>query len=582
MAEFFYIGHYTILKGMLNLKEALAKDIQTGIETAQKKGELSVIEKLSEIVVKGADGDERGDYASPVALVLAKEMKKSPMDIVKVIVKYMPKKEYIGRITVAEPGFLNVRLNPGWLMARLDNVIEQDLCEGINVGEGKSINLEFISANPTGPLTLANSRTAFSIDTLGNILTCAGYNVTREYYINDAGRQVLRLGESVLRRALEAEGKKVDFPEELYQGEYVKELAEEIAEQWRENEGREFTIEDLLNESFVRKISDEVVDIMLVQIKETINDVLKIKMDVWMSEKALRKSGVIEKALEVLRKGGVTYIKDDTEYFKTTKFGDDQDRVLVKSDGEYAYIAPDIGYHQGKYDREFDKMLTVVGADHQGHIPKLEWAMKALGNDVKKLKFITAQWLHLKRKGKKIKLSKRKGEVFSPGDLIEEIGYDAARFFLVQHRLDSHMELDLDLAKERSERNPVYYVQYAYVRLQSILRQAKERGVINKVGIKFDLTDSPSLTHTLELDLMKQIYRFPEVVNDAAEQLDAHGLTYYALDLAKAVHVFYRQVKVIAAGEEQLVKSRLQLVLATRTVLGKTLDLLGVSKPDVM
>ena len=578
----FYIRRYTVLAGMLNLKEALAENIRAGIEAARKKGELSLPEKMPKIVVDGSDNKERGDYASPVALALTKDAKKPPMDIVKAIVKYMPKKEYIGRITAAPPGFLNIRLNPGWLMARLDNLIEQDVCGGINAGKGKSINLEFISANPTGPLTLGNSRTAFSIDTLGNVLTCAGYNVTREYYINDAGKQVLRLGESVIRRSLEMKGEKIDFPEELYQGEYVKELANEVAEKWRENDGREFEIKDLSDSALVRRVSEEAVEAMLVKIKETVSDVLKIKMDVWMSEKALRKSGVIEKALEVFKKGDLTYSKEGAEYLRTTKFGDDQDRVLIKSDGEYAYIAPDIGYHQDKYDRGFDKMLTVVGADHQGHIPKLRWAMKALGNDARKLKIISAQWLRLKRGGKPVKLSKRKGELFGPGELIEEIGYDAARFFLVQHKLDSHMELDLDLAKERSERNPVYYVQYAYVRLQSILRQAKERGVIDEIGVKFDLTDSPGLTHTLELDLMKQMYRFSEVVNDAAQQLDVHGLTYYALDLAKAVHVFYRHVQVIAAGDEQLVRSRLQLVLAARVVLGKTLDLLGVSKPDIM
>jgi arginyl-tRNA synthetase len=571
-----------MLVDMLNLKEALAEDIQTGIEVAQKKGELPAVKKMPKIVVDRADNKERGDYASPIALTLTKEVKKPPMDIVKAIVKRMPKKGYIGRITAAKPGFLNIRLNPGWLMARLDNVIEQDLCEGINIGKGKSINLEFISANPTGPLTLGNSRTAFSIDTLGNVLECAGYSVTREYYINDAGRQVLRLGESVIRRALEMKGEKVDFAEDLYQGEYVKDLAKEITEKWRENDDREFTVKDLADESFVQKISDEAVEITLAQIKKTIDDVLKIKMDVWTSEKILRKSGVIEKALEVLRKGEVTYMKDGMEYFKTTKFGDDQDRVMVKSDGEYAYIAPDIGYHQDKYDREFDQILTVVGADHQGHIPKLQWAMKALGNDEKKLKIISAQWLHLKRGGKPVKLSKRKGEVFGPGDLIEEIGYDAARFFLVQHKLDSHMELDLDVAKERSERNPVYYVQYAYVRLQSILRQAKERDIIKEVGVKFDLTDNPSLTHTLELELMRQLYRFPEVMSDISEQLDAHTLAYYASDLAKAVHVFYKNVHVIGAENKELIQSRLQLVLAARAVLGKTLDLLSVSKPDIM
>lgn len=567
---------------MLNLKRALAEDIKEGIEAAVKAGRLPELKKMPRVVVEWQDDGERGDYASPFALALTKELGKDPMDIVKAVVERMPKKEYIGRLTAAKPGFLNVRLNPGWLTARLDNMIEEDLCGGIGAGKDKSVNLEFISANPTGPLTLANTRTAFSVDTLGRVLECAGFNVTREYYFNDAGAQVSRLGESVLRRILEAGGENIEFPEELYQGEYVKELAAVISERWRENEGKKFTAADLGDKEIRQKLSEEAVKIELERIKQVIDEVLKIKFDVWTSERDLRRNGIIEKTLKRLEEKKLTYKKDGAVYLKTTQFGDDQDRVLIKSDGEYAYIAPDIGYHQNKYDRGFDHMVTVVGADHQGHLPKLRAAMEVLGNDVSKLRLVVAQWFRLVRRGQPVKISKRRGFIVTPKDLIDEVGYDAARFFLVQRRLDSHLDLDLDLANERSERNPVYYVQYAYVRLQSILRQAKQRGVISKIGEAGELTDSPALTHTYELNLMRQLYRFPEVVNDIANSFDIHELCYFAQDAAKAVHIFYRHVPVLAAKEDRLIAGRLQLVLAAREVLGTVLDLIGIGKPDVM
>ena len=578
---FYLVWRYTV--DMLDLKQALAGDIREGIEAAVKAGELPELKELPRIVVEWQDSGDRGDYASPVALRLASLVQgKPPLEIVKVIVEFMPKKEYIGRLTAGAPGFLNVWLNPGWLTARLDNIVGADLCSVINGSGSKSVNLEFISANPTGPLTLGNVRTAFSVDTLGRVLTCAGYNVTREYYFNDAGGQVTRLGESVLRRILEAAEEKVEWPEGLYQGEYVKELAEVIKEGWRENEGKEFTRADLEDRKVIEKISEEAVGIMLGRIKQTIDEVLKIKFDVWTSERSLREDGIIEKMLKKLKEKGVTYTKNGAVYLKTTMFGDDQDRVLVKSDGEYAYIAPDIGYHQSKYDRGFDHIVTVVGADHQGHLPKLRAAMEVLGNDVSKLRLVAAQWFRLIQGGKQIKLSKRAGQTVGPKDLIDEVGYDAARFFLVQHRLDTHMDFDLDLAKEQSERNPVYYVQYAYVRLQSILRRAKQQGVVGRVGEVFDLTDNPALTHTHELNLMRQLYRFPEVVGDIANTFDVHDLAYYAQEVARATHVFYRHVPVLAAGDDKLVNSRLQLVLAARAVLGTVLDLIGIGKPDVM
>ena len=570
---------------MLNLKQAIADDI------AKAAGEEV------DVVVKRTDDPSHGDYASPVALSLAKKLKKNPMDLVKEIVGKMEKKEYIGRIEAAEPGFLNVWISPGWMTARLDNVVQEDLNASMagdpstSLGvKGKSVSLEFVSANPTGPMTLGNARTAFAADTLANVFECAGYNVTREYYINDAGRQVQRLGESVLRRILQAQpfdeaqgkGAEIDFPEDLYQGGYIAELGETIAERWREDEGKVFEPADLEDKEILEKISREAVDLAQAANRKTAEEVLQVEFDVWMSERKLREDGKVEASLEKLRRAGKTYKKDGAEWLKTSEHGDDKDRVLVKKDGEYAYLAPDIAYFEDKFERKFDKIFTFLGADHLGHVPSMLAAMDMLGYDTAKLVYLVASWVRFTQAGEDVKISKRAGQIVTPKDLIDEVGYDVARFFMLQYDLKSHMLFDLALAKERSEKNPVYYVQYAYVRLQSILRRAKEEGVIKDLGETIELTSRAELTHTTEINLMKQIYRLPEVVSDIAANYAVHGLNYFAHDLAQAVHVFYKHVPVLAEENEEVRNHRLQLVLAAKQVLGKTLELLGIGKPDVM
>lgn len=568
---------------MLNLKEALASDLAAGVAAASQARawpQAGPQLKAEAVPVERPEREGMGDLASPVALKLARSLRRPALEVAAAIAEHMPKREYVGRVTVAAPGYINIRLNPGWMTARLDDVLEADVCAG-GPGPGKRVNLEYISANPTGPLTLGNVRAAFSADTLANVLACAGFEVTREYYFNDAGQQVRTLGESVLRRMLQASGHRVDFPETLYQGEYVAAVAREVAEYFAENEGRVFTPKDLTDSTAVAAVTEQAVGILKAQIQRAVAEDLHISFDVWTSEAQLRTSGKVAAALERLKERGVIYEKEGAVYLRTTQFGDADDRVLVKSDGEYAYIMPDVAYHAGKYERGYDVILTFVGADHQGHVPKLRAAVQALGYEVDKLHVVAAQWLRLVRQGKPVRLSKRAGAVVEPKDLIAEVGYDAARFFMVQHALNTHMDFDLDLAQERSERNPVYYVQYAYVRLQSILRQAKERGAIAEVGEQVQLPERPALTHTLELALMRQLYRFPEVVADVARSLAVHELAYYAMELARAVHVFYRHVPVLTA-EPDLRQSRLQLVLASRTVLGRTLDLLGIGKPEVM
>lgn len=563
---------------MLNLKAAITADIAEGLGKA-----FPDLKDTPAIIVDHTENPEHGDYASPVALALTKTLKLPPLDIIAKISEAMPKKEYIGKVEAAAPGFLNVRINPGWMTARLDDVIQQGLAgPDVDIGKGKLVNIEFISANPTGPLTLGNARPAFTADTLANVMTATGYNVTREYYINDAGAQARKLGESILRRILQAEGEPVDYPEEMYQGEYIKEVATTVAERWREDEGKEFDVADLTNREIITRLSQEAIALLQEQIKQTITDDLKIRFDIWTSERKLRASGWIEKMMAQLRSSDETYQKDGAEYLRTTKYGDEEDRVVVKKDGDYTYFTPDIVYHQNKYDRGFDEIFTFLGADHQGHIPRLNAAMQALSKDTSKLHFLVSQWFRLVKGNEVIKLSKRRGEIYTPKQLIDEVGYDAARYFLTAHSLGTHMDFDLDLAREQSERNPVYYVQYAYVRLQSILRRAKEEGVIANIGDAIELSSRAELTQTAEVNLMKMMYRWSEVVVDIAGTYTVHQLPYYALELARAVHTFYKHAPVIAAGDKGLVMGRLQLVLAVRKVLGETLDLLGLSKPEVM
>lgn len=566
---------------MMNIRKALIKDISTGIASAVNAGDLPSHAEKIVVVVKQTENIGHGDYASPIALALGKQSKRNPLEIVEVIVKHMPKKEYIETIEAAKPGFLNITISTEYLASRMDDISHEDICEACNIGNEKTINMEFISANPTGPLTLGNARTAFSADTLANVFACAGYNVTREYYINDAGVQIRRLGESVLRRIIQQEGHRVEFSEDLYQGEYISDMAKEIAEEFAETEKKTFEHKDVEDEELLAKISTLAMQRCLLAIKKTIQDDLNISFDIFSSERAVRDSGEIEKVLGKLRKKELTFKKEGAEFLQTTKFGDDKDRVIVKKDGSYAYITPDIAYHQDKFDRKYDLIFTFLGADHQGHIPKLKSAMSALGNDVEKLHMITAQFLAITQGGKPVKLSKRKGNVYGPQELIKEIGYDATRFFMVQHALQHHMVLDLEVAKEKSEANPVYYVQYAYVRLQSILRKAKEMGIAFNEETS-EISSNVSLTNDSERALALALHKFPEIIEDIAESHAVHQLAFFAYDLARAVNVFYRDVPILAEEDEALRLSRLQIALSARFVLAKTLDLLGISKPDVM
>lgn len=566
---------------MINLRSAIQKDIEEGIFAAREASKLALGEHIPPVQVKRTENTEHGHYACSIALALTKIAKLPPLEITTIIATYIPKREYIEKIEVASPGFLNITISQSYLASRLDDLPQENLDDVCNIGNGKQVNMEFISANPTGPLTLGNARPAFSADTLANVLTCAGYNVTREYYINDGGQQIGRLGESVLRRILQQGGYEVEFAEDLYQGKYISEMAKTIAERYKEDEGKMFTPEDLENAELLSTFSKQAMHICLAAIKKTVSDDLNISFNVWSSEQAVKDSGEVEKVLEKLRSKNLMYTKDGAEFLKTTEFGDDQDRVMVKKNGEYAYITPDVAYHQNKFDRNFDLIFTFMGSDHQGHAPKLTAALKALGNDTEKLRMMIVQFLAITRDGKTVSISKRKGNIYSLKDLIDEIGYDAARYFLISHALSSHMTLDLDVAKEKGERNPVFYVQYAYVRLQSIIRKAKEKDILS-ADTKEEVSSRVVISHEAEMALALELFRFPEVIEDIATTFTIHQLPVYAYDIARAVSSFYRDVSVLSEKDPIIQKSRLQIVIAAHAVLGKTLDLLGISKPDIM
>ncbi|MEK7499322.1 MAG: arginine--tRNA ligase [Patescibacteria group bacterium] len=567
---------------MVNVRRELILDITEALGAAKNAGVLVFDDADIEVVVKRTDDAQFGHYSSPVALSLAKIAKKPPIEIAEIISAHMPKRAYIEKGEATAPGFINITIDDAYLASRLDDLPHDDMRSACNVGNNQTINMEFISANPTGPLTLGNARTAFSADTLGSVMAYAGYNVIREYYINDAGNQILRLGESVLRRILQQQGLVLDFPEGLYQGEYIIEMAKQIAEEYKETFGKTFEPADLENASLLSELSTKAMQSCLAAIKKTIADDLHIHFDVWTSEKVVRESGEIEKVIGRLKEKNLMYEKDGAQFLKTTDFGDDKDRVMIRKDGSYAYITPDVAYHQGKFDRKFDHMFTYLGADHQGHIPKLKAALTALGNDTNKLDMLVTQWFVLMRGGEKVSFSKRKGNVYSPKEFIEEIGYDVARFLMVQHALDGHMTLDMDAAKEKSDANPVYYVQYAYVRLEAIIRKAKVQGIIPPSDIVSEISSNVVVSHDAERSLALQMFAFPEVIEDIATTFSVHQLTQYAYNLARCVNAFYRDVQVLSEEDEDLRKSRLQIVFAARSVLGNVIDLLGISKPDVM
>ncbi|MDP3685553.1 MAG: arginine--tRNA ligase [bacterium] len=570
---------------MVNLRSELRAAIADAIRRGQEAGDLPHGE-VPEIPVEYPPdvGSKRlGDYASPVALSLAKQWKRQPMDIVEALRKQLAPLPFVKTVEAVAPGFLNFTLDSSWLSTKIDDLIEEGSALGrSDAGRGASINLEFGSVNPTGFPHVGHGRSLFFADVLGNVLTHTGYVVTREYYVNDMGTQVARYGESVLRRILQADGHAVEFPAELYQGEEVHGIAAQVREELVEDRGHAFAPADLQNPALLAEITRRAVAVTMREIRRVLEELAGIRYDVWFLESTLHERGDVREVLEALRKKGHTYERDGAVWLKTTAFGDTQDRVLVKSGGEPTYLTPDIAYHRDKFRRGFQVLADFWGADHHGHVAPLRAGLTALGEDVSRLWIGLVHLVRVLQGGEAKKASKRLGTAVPLHELLVLIGSSATRFFLTSKPLSTPLDLDLDLARAQKEENPVYYAQYAYVRLAGILRKAKEQNLVQDSMTLGRPETSTAALHETETRLLTLGFRLPEVLEDIARTWEVQRLPQYALEFARAVHRFYDTVPVLRTEERDLLRTRLALTVAARTALAKVFDLLGVEKREVM
>jgi arginyl-tRNA synthetase len=544
--------------------------VKRAIRVAQEDGELPPFE-VPELVVERPQREEHGDYATTAALQLAGVARMAPMRIAQAIASRITASDFAARVEVAPPGFVNFTLDEGWLTRQVDEILASgDQYGNLTLGRGQKVQVEYVSANPTGPLHVGSGRNAVIGDSLANVLEAAGYEVQREFYVNDAGTQMRVFAETLYARYAQALGRDEPIPESGYQGAYLVELGEEIAAQ----EGSRFL--EMPREEALDALYDIGLGKMLASIRDDLG-LMGVIYDRWFSEKSLYDDGLFDKVKALLEEKGYVAQRDGAVWFTSSDLGDDKDNVLIRSDGEPGYLASDIAYHYDKFVlRGFDTVIDVWGADHQGHVPRMKAAMRAIDVDPDNLVILLYQLVTLRRGGEIVRLSKRTGDIVSLGEVLQEIGPDAVRFLLLSRAADSQMDLDLDLAKEQSSENPVYYVQYAHARIASILRYAEH--------IDHSDGDVSLLGHPAELDLIRQMLRFPDVVEKAATSLSPHYLPYYALELAGTFHPFYKQCRVVSSFPEDmpLNKARLKLAAAAKIVLARSLSLCGVSTPDSM
>jgi arginyl-tRNA synthetase len=553
---------------MDQVKEQLKTEVAAAIEAAG----LARGEEVPEIVLETPKEKSHGDFASNAAMKLASVAKKAPRAIAEDIVNHLnTDKASVQNIEIAGPGFINFFMDNRYLIDVIPEVLNQGADYGrSDVGKQKKVQVEFVSANPTGNLHLGHARGAAVGDSLCNILDFAGYDVTREYYINDAGNQIVNLARSVESRYFEALGMDMEMPEGGYQGADVRQFGEELASE----QGDRFVhVEEEERLEFFREygLKREVE-----KLKQDLEQ-FRVRFDVWYSETSLYTNGNVEETLQYLHDQGETYEEDGAVWFRSSRYGDDKDRVLVKNDGTYTYLLPDISYHRNKFGRGFEKVINIWGADHHGYIPRMEAAVQALGYDKEQLETQIIQMVNLFENGERVKMSKRTGKAVTLKDLMEEVGIDATRYFFAMRSPDTHMDFDLSLAKSQSNENPVYYVQYAHARLCSIFRQAEER------GITFDpQADLKPIHSEKELDVLKKIGEFPEEVAIAADKYAPHRMTTYLHELASAFHSFYNADRVMDAEDEPKTQARLVLAKAVQTTVQNGLDLIGVNAPETM
>ena len=551
--------------------EQVRKEIEQGILKAKADGRFDFAE-MPAFIVEVPKDKSHGDFATNAAMLLTKQAKMKPRDIAQAIVDSLNKEsKLIEKVEIAGPGFINFYLSQNWLYDILPVVEAQDAAYGsVDIGKGEKVQVEFVSANPTGLLHMGNARGGALGDSLANLLKMAGYDVTKEFYINDAGNQIVNLGLSLEARYRQLLGETgCEIPENGYHGQDIIDTAQRIVDavgdsylQLPEAERQEKMIATALDEK-------------IAAIKSGLA-AFGVEYDVWFSETTLHESGAVKEVVDLLTEKGMTYEKDGAIWLKTTDFGEEKDEVLIRSNGIPTYFAADIAYHKNKFDRGFKRVINIWGADHHGHVARMKRSMDAIGYNGDDLTVLLMQLVRLYQNGEVVRMSKRTGQYVTLQELIEDVGKDAARYFFIMRNPDSHLDFDLDLAKEQSSDNPVYYVQYAHARINSIL---KATGKAVPKAAECDLT---LLKEEAELELIRKIANLPTEIAYAAEQLEPYRMARYATELATLFHSFYNSCRVINEDDEALTNARLVLVNAARITLRNVLTMLGVSAPERM
>lgn len=586
------------------MKSLIDDMLAKALDALRAEGALDDDGEIKAQVERSRD-DRHGDFASAVALHLARLMKRKPREIAEQIVARLPESISVSKVEIAGPGFINFFLNKSARQSVLDSVLALGAAYGhTNTGRDESIQVEFVSATPTGPLHVGHGRGAAFGAALANVLQAAGFCVKREYYVNDAGRQMDILAASIWLRYLDLSGETVPFPASGYQGEYIRTIATELLLEHGESflvdasrVGHELPADEaqggnkevyvdaviarmrsLLGKEKFRLILSAGLNALLSDIRADLEE-FGVVFDRWYSERSLLESGAIERAVETLREAGHAYDKDGAVWFKSTSFGDDKDRVIIRENGVPTYFASDIAYHTEKFERGFNRVIDIWGADHHGYVARVKGALAALGKDPDAFEAPIVQMVHLYRGGEKAFMSTRKGEFVTLRELRREVGNDAARFFYIMRRCEQHLDFDLDLAKSQSNDNPVYYLQYAHARICSVLRQATERGF--EIDTPADEVEATLLEEKQEQALLTTLSRFPEVVEASALAREPHQVAFYLRDVANDFHAYYNAHQFLV-DDAALRTARLALNRGTRQVLANGLALLGVSAPESM
>ncbi|MGA1875580.1 MAG: arginine--tRNA ligase [bacterium] len=552
------------------MKKDLTASIVHALTTLAEKGIVPSTVSFPSIYYETPKDPKFGDLSTNIAFLLATSLKISPKKLAKHIVQSVTAwPQDIEKVEIAGNGFINFFIKPQFWHATLKQIQENpaEFCSP-SLGHGERVNIEFVSANPTGPLHVGHGRCAVVGDALARLLEKVGYHVTREYYINDAGRQMDILGKSVLLRYYQELGKDIPFLEEGYQGEYIRDIAISLIK------GKGDFYLTLPEEEVIPMFTNLAADTILEQIKEDLK-LSRVHFDLWFSEKTLHETKILERAIRSLRESGWIYEKDGALWMKTTAVGDEKDRVVIRSSGEPTYYASDIAYHLNKFERGYSRIIDIWGADHHGYVDRIRSVARALSFPEGDLSILLVQLVRLLHGKVVVQMSTRKATFTTLSEVLEEVGVDAARFFFLLRRYDTHLDFDLDLAKKQSSENPVYYTQYAHARICSIFRELEKR------DISLPPPDLSRLNTAEEIQLIQKLSLYPQVISEAAQTLEPHRLTFYLIELATLFHKYYNLHKVISEDVE-LASSRLYLVSAIRIIIADGLQLLGVSTPETM